>query len=255
MTSENRAPAESRPEVSHTFTVPAVSRDARQSASHQESPPQLNNAASLALEAQMKMAPGSSKATPDSPQFCGPSSSEHTLNVVSGNLRALGIPSAILNKADSGAEYQSHLISSLAHRNPLMKLLATDPLWEWTKADAINLINGWCHGVGSLYPIVGAAYLLETADKTFACLELAQRDGLKASTALAAEALFNDGTNHLKAVLAIGRLLESGGRNDQAQRLFQSISEAVEGTIWTSGGIESIRLLVLVVSLYKSTPL
>ncbi len=63
-----------------------------------------------------------------------------------------------------------------------------------------------------------------------------------------AETLFDGETNKLKIVLAIGRTLESGGRNDQAQRLFQSVTEAVECLMWNSDGINGIQILVLVVS-------
>lgn len=181
-----------------------------------------------------------------SPEFCGPSSSEFTLNVVSGNLKAMGMPAAILSKSTSAPGCPSS--SRLAQYGPFMKVLTMDPLWDIKGDDAVDLIDQWCNGVGSLYPVVDRDRMMQTANNVFASLESASRDGVKLAKGSLVETLFNDETNKMKIVLAIGRTLASGGRNDQAQRLFESTTEAVEGLIWNSNGIHGIQLLVLVVS-------
>lgn len=182
-----------------------------------------------------------------SPEFCGPSSSEFTLNVVSGNLKAMGMPAAILGKSTSAPGYPSSS-SRLAQYGPFMKVLTMDPLWDIKGDDAVDLIQQWCNGVGSLYPVVDLDRMMQTTNNVFASLESASRDGVKLAKGSLVETLFNDETNKMKIVLAIGRTLASGGRNDQAQRLFESTTEAVEGLIWNSNGIHGIQLLVLVVS-------
>ncbi|KAH6972505.1 hypothetical protein BKA56DRAFT_493546 [Ilyonectria sp. MPI-CAGE-AT-0026] len=179
-----------------------------------------------------------------SPEFCGPSSSEFTLNVVSGNLKAMGMPAAILGKSTSAPGCPSS--SRLAQYGPFMKVLTMDPLWDIKGDDAVDLIDQWCNGVGSLYPVVDRDRMMQTANNVFASLESASRDGVKLAKGSLIETLFNDETNKMKIVLAIGRTLASGGRNDQAQRLFESTTEAVEGLIWNSNGIHGIQLLVLV---------
>lgn len=124
-----------------------------------------------------------------------------------------------------------------------------DPLWDMTREDAYMLIDDWCEGLGTVYPIVSRRTMMDTADKIFNALGLAHSEGLRERGGLVAEALFDHNTNKLKIVLAIGITKEAGGREHQAQRLFQSTSEAVEGLIWNPEGINGIQLLYLVVSL------
>lgn len=123
-----------------------------------------------------------------------------------------------------------------------------DPLWDITREDAQALIDDWCEGLGTVYPIIGRQSMLDTKDKIFDALNEARSGSLRETGGSVAEALFDHDTNKLKIVLAIGITKEAGGREHQAQRLFQSTSEAVEGLIWNSEGLHGIQLLFLVVS-------
>jgi len=134
-----------------------------------------------------------------------------------------------------------------------MKMLTMDPLWDIKRADALRLICDFCRGPGSTYPIVSHGKMTAIANRVFDSLESAQGGRLKDRGLAAAEAIFNADTNKLKVVIAIGRTLESGGRSDQAQRFFQSITEAVEGLLWNVDGICGIQLLVLVVRPTRQT--
>ncbi|KAH7346985.1 hypothetical protein BKA66DRAFT_542843 [Pyrenochaeta sp. MPI-SDFR-AT-0127] len=180
-----------------------------------------------------------------SPEFCGPSSTEYLFNAVNGNLRAMGMQSAIPDK-HSGSRIQPTSSGRLAQYGPFMKLLTMDPLWDMTREDAQILIEDWFDGLGTVYPIVGRQAMIDTADKIFDSLNLAHREGLRGRGGSVAEALFDHNTNKLKIILAIGMTKEAGGREHQAQRLFQSASEAVEGLIWNPEGIHGIQLLYLV---------
>lgn len=184
----------------------------------------------------------------ESPEFCGPSSSEYTLNVANQNLRAMGMPGAILGKSGASSEDPLSSASPSVIYDPLMKLLLTDPLWGMKRGDALYLIDKWCDGVGALYPALGRTQLICTAEDVFSTLESAQRDGPRTKRGAVAEILFNVETNKLKMVLAIGRTLDQGGKNDEAHQLFQSIAEAVERLMWDSDGLNGIQLLLLVVS-------
>lgn len=125
-----------------------------------------------------------------------------------------------------------------------------DPLWDMTREDAYILIDDWSEGLGSVYPIVARQMILDTANKVFDALDKARSGGLRDMGGSVAEALFDHDTNKLKIILAIGMTKEAGGREHQAQRLFQSTSEAVEGLIWNPEGLQGIQLLFLVVSAY-----
>lgn len=128
-----------------------------------------------------------------------------------------------------------------------MKMLTMDPLWDIKRADALRLTCDFCRGPGSTYPIFDYHTMIDIANRVFGSLESAQGGRLKDRGLAAAEAIFNAHTNKLKVVIAIGRTLEKGGRSDQAQRLFQSVTDAVEGLLWNSDGICGVQLLVLVV--------
>jgi hypothetical protein len=184
----------------------------------------------------------------ESPKFCGPSSSEFALNVVSGNLKARGLNAAILTESHTESQDATASASRLAQYGPFMKLLTMDPLWDIRKDHALDLINKWFNSMGSIYPVVEYEDMIHTAERVFEVLESARREGLRVKKAFIAEMLFNNETNQMKIVLAIGRTIEGGGQNDQAQRLFQSTTEAVEGLIWNSDGLSGIQLLVLAVS-------
>lgn len=183
----------------------------------------------------------------NSPEFCGPSSSEFALNVVSGNLKARGIPAVILDKSHSDTQNSLTSASRLSQYGPFMKLLTMDPLWDIKRDHALQLINKWFDSMGSIYPVVSRQAMICTAETVFEALEVAQREGFKTKKASIAEMLFNNDTNQMKIVLAIGRTIEGGGQNDQGQRLFQSTTEAIEGLIWNSDGVGGIQLLVLAV--------
>lgn len=126
-----------------------------------------------------------------------------------------------------------------------------DPLWDMTREDAHILIDDWCVGLGSVYPILGQQMMLDTVNKVFNALDEARMGGLRDTGGSVAEALFDHDTNKLKIVLTIGMTKEAGGREHQAQRLFQSTSEAVEGLIWNPEGLQGIQLLFLVVSVQQ----
>lgn len=183
----------------------------------------------------------------DAPDFSGPTSTEYTFNAVNGKLRDMGMQSAIPDR-HLGSSLPPTSSGRLAQYGPFMKLLTMDPLWDMTREDAHILIDDWAEGLGTIYPIVGRCMMLDIADKVFDALDTARRDGLRDTGGSVAEALFDHDTNKLKIVLAIGMTKQAGGREHQAQRLFQSTSEAVEGLIWNPEGLQGIQLLFLVVS-------
>ncbi|KAJ4037770.1 Zn(2)-C6 fungal-type DNA-binding domain [Fusarium oxysporum f. sp. vasinfectum] len=179
------------------------------------------------------------------PEFCGPSSSEFALKAVSGNLREMGMPSAITSKLISDYDSPLEVPSHFANYGPFMKLVAMDPLWDIPKTEAITLVNKWFTNMGSLYPFLREGELLVTVDRVYAVIGPINVGTPIPRRELAAEALLNDETNKLKIVLAVSKTMENGGRNDEAQRLFQSTTEAVESLIWNPSGINGIQLLVL----------
>lgn len=176
----------------------------------------------------------------DAVEFCGPSSTEFTLNVAASNMRDGG-PSDLLNRTKLPKASSTHF----AQYGPIMKLLNMDPLWEFHRQEAIALVEDWCFGLGDVYPIVPRQRMLDTIASVFTSLELASDQGLREHGGKVAEALFNHDANKLKIILAIGITKETGGKDYRAERLFQSTSEAVEVLMWNPEGIHGIQLLYL----------
>lgn len=158
----------------------------------------------------------------------------------------MGIPATILDKTSQGTSRASNVPCQLAQYGPYMKLLAQDPMWDMNRGDAINNIEQWFSETGSLYAVVSKEQMLEVAHNVFDVMQSVNVHDTRSRGALA-ECLSHDKTNKLKLILAIGRTLESGGRNDLAQRLLQSATEAIEGLLWSTNSINNIQLLVLMV--------
>ena len=121
------------------------------------------------------------KSTAAEGEYCGPSSSEFTLNMVSGNLKAMGLPVAILDKPSSSQTEggaPDPISCRLAQYGPFMKLLTKDPLWDVDRADAAHDIEQWFQGTGSLYPVVVKAQMQQTANKVFDAMDSARRHGM-----------------------------------------------------------------------------
>ncbi|SCO42725.1 uncharacterized protein FFNC_08690 [Fusarium fujikuroi] len=179
------------------------------------------------------------------PEFCGPSSSEFAFRAVSHNLREMGLPSALLSKLSCDHGNLSEVPSHFANYGPFMKLVAMDPIWDIPKADAVTLVKKWFTNMGSLYPFLREKKLKDTVDRVYAVIGPISTGTPNPRRELATEVLLNDETNKLKIVLAVSKTMENGGRNDLAQRLFQSTTEAVESLMWNPSGISGIQLLAL----------
>ena len=203
---------------------------------------------SLRLTVPVQEAPGSQDhpAPPgsDAVEFCGPSSTEFTLNVAASNMRNAGPSLDVLSRTNLSRSSATHF----SLYGPFMKRLTMDPLWDFHKHEAVALVEDWCFGLGDVYPIVARRVILDTVDNVFDSLELAGDDGLREEGGRVAEALFSHNTNKLKMILAISLTKETGGRDHRAERLFQSTSEAVKGLLWNPEGIHGVQLLYLTVS-------
>lgn len=164
------------------------------------------------------------------------------------------MPSALLSKLSCDYGNLSGVPSHFSNYGPFMKLVAMDPLWDIPKTEAVTLVKKWFTNMGSLYPFLREEKLIDTVDGVYAVIGPISGGAPIPRRELATEALLNDETNKLKIVLAVSKTMENGGRNDQAQRLFQSTTEAVESLIWNPSGISGIQLLVLTVSSSVTSP-
>ncbi|RMI96586.1 hypothetical protein CDV36_016321 [Fusarium kuroshium] len=105
------------------------------------------------------------------------------------------------------------------------------------------LVDQWSSGPGLLYPLVDPQKMLDKIHSIFTFAEHARKGDIQ--RLCSTQMRFNHETNKLKLVLAISRTLEAGGWNHEAQRLFQSATETLNGLIWNSNGINNIEILIL----------
>ncbi|KAF5966129.1 hypothetical protein FBULB1_11831 [Fusarium bulbicola] len=227
----------------HTLT--ASVHTARASSTAAKGNSRTNTNQSTLIHGETQKVQSTSDTLPSVPEFCGPSSSEFAFQTVSGNLREMGMPSAFLSKLSCDDGSLSVVPSHFSNYGPFMKLVAMDPLWDIPKAEAVTLAKKWFTNMGSLYPFLREDKLIDTIDRVYAVIGPISAGTPIPRRELAAEALLNDEANKLKIVLAVSKTMENGGRNDQAQRLFQSTTEAVESLIWNTSGISGIQLLAL----------
>lgn len=164
---------------------------------------------------------------------------ETTLSTIREDLKGIG---------GLGSGFLSGPSCEAAFYRPFTKLLATDPIFTIDRKTAAKLIHQWCDGVGLLYPILDRQMTLCKADDILITLQHARDSGVQLPWAKVIETLFDAETNKLKLILAISRTLESEGRDEQAQKLFQSVTETMESLICSSSSINNIQILLLMVS-------
>jgi hypothetical protein len=186
----------------------------------------------------------------ESPPYRGPTSSDFTLDVAKGRLRAIGINAVMDNERMVQDERIMGPVSQPATEyGPAMRSFPRDPLWDIEKKKALRVFSD---GPGSIYPVLELEQLSAKVDSLFSLIQSARREKQKERTFLATEASLSLETKILKLVLATGMTLESGGTNTLGQHLFRSVEDTWESLLGESAGIRGIIFWVLVVSYLDS---
>jgi hypothetical protein len=189
----------------------------------------------------------------ESPPYRGPTSSDFTLDVAKGRLRAMGIDAVVDNERVVQDERIMGPVSQpAAEYGPAMRSFLRDPLWDIEREEALRLCRVFSDGPGSMYPVLELEQLSAKVDSLFSLMESARRGRQKERTFLAAEASLSLETKILKLVLATGMALESGGTNTLGQHLFRSVEDTWESLLGGSAGIRGVIFWVLVVSYLDS---
>lgn len=183
----------------------------------------------------------------ESPPCRGPTSSGFAFDVARGSLQAIG-----LNPIDSEAPSRDELDLNaswqhLADFGHFRRMFIRDPLWQIDQLEVRRLIQVFVNGPGSMYPVVDTDELRSRSDLLYSMMASARGGQKKEKIFPAAEALFSHETNVLKLVLAISLTLESCGRNEIAQRLFDSIGDAWQSSFWAAPDFGNIIIHVLLV--------
>lgn len=115
------------------------------------------------------------------------------------------------------------------------------------KDEAVRLCRVYEEEMGIMYPMLDIDKIIRHAIMLFAFIESAARTGLVQRNFPGPDNLDDDDTRLLKMVLAAALIVEGSGQSDLGRRLFETIREYAESSLWGPVNINQLRLLVLVV--------
>lgn len=155
-----------------------------------------------------------------------------------------GVDEGIVTQEGSpiGSPHQAPTAAMLAH--PLK-----DPLWVLDKDEAIRLCGVYEEEMGIMYPILDIDKMIRKVITLFTLIESATRTGLGQRGFPRSETLDDDDTKLLKMVLATALTVEGSGQSELGRRLFESVRQTAESSLWGAVNFNQLKLLVIVVRL------
>ena len=186
-------------------------------------------------------------------QYQGPTSTAFNFDIANASLRTMGVTEPEISDGNAvpfdeslaDPQLQAPVASMAVHPNK-------DPLWRMTKEDAIRLCRIYEDEMGFLYPVVNIDEIIERAKFLFTFTEAATRSGLVRGDRSGPDTLASADNNILKIVLATALTVETNGRSDLGQALFDSVKEASESRLWEPAELKGLILLVIIVSMISS---
>lgn len=189
--------------------------------------------------------------------FRGPTSSEFTLDVVKGSLKAMGLDSETnVERRRSPLEQQQDewtqdsSCQPMSELSPVTRLLLRDPIWSIGREEALRLIQIYSNGPGSMYPVVASDELALRVETIFSLKKYLEAAENQAKGIMLSETMFSYETNTLKLVLAIALTLEKKDSDDMAQRLFEGVQDRLTTSFWRSSNLNTVVLSILTVGIY-----
>ncbi|KAJ4989977.1 fungal specific transcription factor, partial [Stagonosporopsis vannaccii] len=120
-----------------------------------------------------------------------------------------------------------------------------DPIWSFSKHDALRLVHVWHEEQGIMYPILDMDKVLRYTEMLFSFVEAAARSGLMQGALPGADSIMDDQTSVLKLVLAITLVMEGGGQDALGEKLFDNVQKVVERILSEPVSLQTISLLTL----------
>ena len=122
-----------------------------------------------------------------------------------------------------------------------------DPLWLLNKDEAVRLCRVYDEEMGIMYPMLDTDKMVGHTIMLFAFMESAARTGLVQRNLPGPDNLDDDDTRLLKIVLATALIVEGSGQSELGRRLFESVRQYAESSLWGPVNVNQLKLLVLVV--------
>ena len=194
----------------------------------------------------------STKSRGKHPLFRGPTSSAFNLDVARSSLKTMGI-TPTEDAAEEGNITQNGSPVHSPHFAPVNIFASSmhpnkDPLWFLPCEEAIRLCRVYEEEMGMMYPILDIEKLIRQVKAMYVFIEAATRTGLAQPGMPGADALQDDSTHIIKMVLATALIVEGSGQSNLGQRLFNSVRQATEQSLFCPVDIKGLRVLIIVVS-------
>ncbi|KAL8832199.1 MAG: hypothetical protein Q9191_000415 [Dirinaria sp. TL-2023a] len=182
-------------------------------------------------------------------QFQGPTSSAYGFEVANSSLQTMGITQP--DEADEHAAALDKDLSVPASQNQELPASMTmhpdkDPLWSFSKDEAVRLCRVYHDEMGIMYPIVNIEETISRTKFLFTFTESAARTGLISFQKPGPDALGSDDNNILKMVLATALTVEGNGESQLGKRLFHSVKDSSQNRLWSSVELKGLTLLVII---------
>ena len=185
--------------------------------------------------------------------FRGPMSADFNFGVAKNSLEQMGIT----KQGETGASGSGAAGTGTGEHSPVGtptsgQLLpyfhrGKDPLWMVPQAEAVRLCQVYEDEMGLMYPVLDIEDVIAYAQQLYPFMEAARRTGLMQQGMPGSDTLDDADTSILKLVIAIGLVVEAGGRSDLAKRLFQSVQSTVDKCLRGSASIKGIQMLAMAV--------
>jgi len=183
------------------------------------------------------------------PRFQGPTSSAFNFDVAKSSLQTMGITrpedgvdEGIATRDGTPLESPCPTSSAAMPAHP-----SKDPLWLLNKDETVRLCRVYDEEMGIMYPMLDIDKIIRHAIMLFTFIESAARTGLVQRSLPGADNLDDDDTRLLKMILAAALIVEGSGQSELGRRLFETVREYAESSLWGPVNINQLRLLVLVV--------
>ena len=188
------------------------------------------------------------KSTPKQHRFQGPTSSAFSLDVAKTTLHNMGYPP--LEDGDDGPTRDDTPLGSPPPRVPLASIHPSkDPLWLFSKEEAIRLVKIYEEEMGIMYPFVDIDAIVVHTTNLYSFLDAAQRSGLAQMTLPGEDGVSDENSCVLKMVLACALMVEGSGQSEMGVRLFSSVRNVADNFLYAEAiDLKNLPLLVLCVS-------
>lgn len=182
------------------------------------------------------------------PSFQGPTTYGYSFDLAKSSLQRRGIVERN-ESGDGDMTQEPSPVSSPSTDNEAEPTRLGDPMLDIGKPEALRLCRVYEEEMGIMYPVLELPQLLQQVQLLYGPMDPILQS--QASQPTNGGVDLDDADVHiLRLVFACALTAEGSGRSELAIRLFQSVREVADNSVWGPPDIKNIILLTLLVSYY-----